>query len=86
VADAFADSAEFRKLYGSAVSNADIITAIYANVLDRAPDAGGFAHWKNALDSKALDVADLLVAFSESTENQLKVIGSLEAGYEFIVT
>lgn len=86
VADAFADSAEFKKLYGSAVSNTDIITAIYANVLDRAPDAGGFAHWKNGLDSKALDVADLLVAFSESTENQLKVIGSLEAGYEFIVT
>jgi len=86
VAEAFADSAEFKKLYGHAASNADIITAIYANVLDRAPDAGGFAHWKNALDSKALDVSDLLVAFSESTENQLRVIGSLEAGYEFIVS
>ncbi|WP_137171905.1 DUF4214 domain-containing protein [Massilia sp. HP4] len=85
-ADAFAGSAEFKKLYGHAASNADIITAIYANVLDRAPDAGGFAHWKNALDSKTLDVADLLVAFSESTENQLKVIGSLEAGYEFIIS
>jgi len=85
-ADAFAGSAEFKTLYGNAASNADIITAIYANVLDRAPDAGGFAHWKNALDTKALDVADLLVAFSESTENQLKVIGSLEAGYEFIVS
>ena len=86
VAHAFAGSSEFKSKYGAGASNADLITAMYANVLDRAPDAGGFAHWKNALDSKALDVADLLVAFSESGENQLKVIGALEAGYEFIVT
>jgi hypothetical protein len=28
----------------------------------------------------------MLVGFSESPENQVKVIGSLQAGYEFIVS
>ena len=86
VANAFAGSSEFKALYGAGAGSGDLVRAMYANVLDRAPDAEGFAHWTNALDSKALGVADLLVAFSESPENQLKVIGALEAGYEFIVT
>jgi hypothetical protein len=86
VADAFVHSDEFGKLVGSAASHADIITLFYANVLDRAPDAAGFAYWKAALDSRTATVADMLVGFSESPENQAKVIGSLEAGYEFIVT
>lgn len=86
VADAFVGSNEFRSLYGAAASNGAIVTALYANVLDRAPDAAGYAHWLGLLDSKALTVADVLVAFSESGENQIKVIGALEAGYEFIVT
>jgi len=85
VADAFVGSPEFREAYGATASNAAIVTALYANVLDRAPDAGGMAHWLGALDSKALTVADVLAGFSESAENQVKVIGSLQAGYEFIV-
>lgn len=86
VANAFVSSTEFRDLYGATASNGAIVTALYANVLDRAPDAGGYAHWLGLLDSKKLTVADVLVEFSESRENQIKVIGSLEAGYEFIVT
>lgn len=86
VADAFVHSPEFVKLAGPAATNADIITLLYANVLDRAPDAAGFAYWLDALDSRKATVADMLVGFSESTENQARVIGSLDAGYEFIVT
>lgn len=86
VADAFVHSAEFGKLAGAAATNADIVTLLYANVLDRAPDAAGFAYWKQALDSKTITVADMLVGFSESPENQVKVVGSLQAGYEFIVS
>lgn len=86
VADAFVHSAEFGKLAGAAATNADIVTLLYANVLDRAPDAEGFAYWKQALDSKTITVADMLVGFSESPENQVKVVGSLQAGYEFIVS
>jgi len=86
VADAFVHSQEFSTLYGVAPSNGALVTALYANVLDRAPDAGGYAHWVGALDSKALTLAEVLVDFSESAENQAKVVGSLQAGYEFIVS
>ncbi|WP_183407291.1 DUF4214 domain-containing protein [Massilia aurea] len=86
LADAFVHSAEFGELVGPKASNADIVTLLYENVLDRAPDATGFAYWMDALDSKEMTVADVLVGFSESPENQAKVIGSLQAGYEFIVT
>ncbi|MGF6274687.1 serralysin [Massilia sp. UYP11] len=86
VADAFVHSPEFGKLAGAGAAHADIITMFYANVLDRAPDAAGFAYWKAALDTRAITVTDLLIGFSESPENQAKVIGSLQAGYEFIIT
>jgi len=85
VAAHFVASAEFRQLYGAGASNGEIVTALYRNVLDRDPDAGGLAHWVGALDGRTLDMAGLLVAFSESAENQLKVVGSLEAGYEFTI-
>lgn len=85
VANAFVDSPEFKKLYGTSPSNTEVVTAFYANVLDRAPDAGGLAFWLGALNAKQATVAEVLVQFSESTENQLQVIGSLQAGYEFII-
>ena len=86
VAQAFVGSAEFRGLYGAAATDAAIVTAIYANVLDRAPDAAGLAYWVGALKRDDVTMADVLVGFSESAENQAQVIGSLQAGYEFIVT
>lgn len=83
VAQAFVDSPEFRTLYGPAPSHADIVTAFYANVLDRAPDADGFAFWMGALDSGMADVASVLTGFSESGENQAQLLGVMQAGYEF---
>jgi len=85
VANAFVHSGEFRTLYGDAPTNGEIITAIYANVLDRAPDQAGFAWWLQALDSGAASVTDLLVGFSESAENQAQLIGALQQGYEFTI-
>ena len=86
VAQAFVDSPEFKSQYGAAPTDAALVTALYANVLDRAPDAAGFAHWLGALERNAITKADLVVQFSESVENQAQVVGSLQAGYEFIVT
>jgi hypothetical protein len=47
--DSFGTSAESAALYGTGDSNA-FITAIYNNVLSRAPDDEGKAFWVNALD------------------------------------
>lgn len=43
VANAFINSSVFKSLYGPAPTVAVVLTALYANVLYRAPDASGFA-------------------------------------------
>lgn len=54
--DSFGSSAESAALYTG--SNTDFITAIYTNVLNRAPDQAGLAYWVGKLDSKELTRAN----------------------------
>lgn len=63
----FANSAEFQALYGANAmtpANPALVTALYTNVLGRAPDAAGLAYWS----SQNLDAAQLLQAFAQSPE------------------
>lgn len=69
VAESFMNSAEFGVLYGAATTTEGLVTQFYTNVLDRAPDAGGLAYWAG-LAGNGTSLADILVAFSESTENR----------------
>lgn len=69
VAAGFTESQEFRALVGAAPSNADVVTLLYRNVLDREPDQGGFAFWLDVLESGRDDLAGVLASFSESAEN-----------------
>lgn len=76
MASGFAASDEFRTLYGSNPSAAQLVTAIYSNVLHRAPDPDGYAFWLGALNGGA-PVSALLGAFSESPENTAQVAATL---------
>ncbi|WP_279222900.1 DUF4214 domain-containing protein [Stutzerimonas kunmingensis] len=79
VAQSFVDSIEFGARYGTQVSNEQLITNFYLNVLDRSPDPGGYAYWQTQMRS-GLSEADVLGLFAESTENQIRVIGALDEG------
>jgi len=79
VAQTFVTSAEFALRYG-APANAQFVTQLYANVLHRAPDAGGLAFHTGNLDAGAIDRAGLLAQFSESAENQAALIGAIQDG------
>lgn len=79
VAQSFIGSEEFHDLYGAAPNHQDLVQLLYQNVLDRAPDAGGLSYWTAQLNS-GMSEADLLVAFSESTENQANVVGAIDHG------
>ena len=68
-AGGFADSQEFRDLYGAAPSHAEVVALFYRNVLDREPDGEGYAFWLDVLDSGRASVAGVLASFSESNEN-----------------
>lgn len=74
VASSFIASTEFQNLYGKTLSSTDFVTRLYANVLDRAPDAAGLNHWVSALESRLLSREQVLISFSESAENKVRTI------------
>ncbi|AWG45976.1 MULTISPECIES: DUF4214 domain-containing protein [unclassified Massilia] len=80
VATSFVNSSEFAQKYGT-TSDAQFVDALYQNVLHRAPDAAGYDFWLQALHGTSR--AQLLVDFSESTENQAQIIGMIQNGIEY---
>jgi hypothetical protein len=84
VADSFLRSAEFANLMGSAnPDNKQFLSKLYANILHRTPDQAGYDYWIDVLN-KGADRAEVLAGFSEGTENQAQVIGSIKMGFDYI--
>ncbi len=79
IAQAFINSAEFKTLYGSSVSDGVFLTALYRNVLHRDPDTGGFAYWLDLM-SKGVARKTVLIQFSESPENVSQTRSRIESG------
>jgi Ca2+-binding RTX toxin-like protein len=65
-AGGFVGSAEFQNTYG-ALSDAEFVTTLYRNVLDREPDARGLARWTGDL-ANGVSRADVVIGFSEGQE------------------
>ncbi|MBY0454950.1 MAG: DUF4214 domain-containing protein [Burkholderiaceae bacterium] len=83
VATEFTKSAEFIGLYPSKPTNTQLVTQFYANVLHRDPDAAGLAYHVGGLDTGRTTVSQVLVDFSESTENQANLIGVIGNGFDY---
>lgn len=83
VADGFASSTEFQDLYGTAPSSREIIDRFYKNVLHREGEKAGVDHWTGVLDAKAATVAEVLIGFSESPENQAALVGVISNGISY---
>lgn len=84
MAKEFIKSAESVKLYGSNPTTSEFVTNLYYNVLHRAPEAGGFNFWVDAIDHQGATREHLLAFFSESPENQAQVIGSIQNGMTYV--
>ena len=67
VADGFVRSPQFRATYSDDLSDGDFVTLLYNNVLDRAPDAQGFARWTGELADGATR-AEVVLGFSQSPQ------------------
>ena len=81
VALRFIDSTEFRTQYGSSPTNAEFLTRVYSNVLDRIPDDDGLAWWVNAMNTDITKTwGKVLADFSESAENQANVASLIAEG------
>lgn len=72
LAEVFVASPEYQDRYGD-TSDAEFVTLLYRNALDREPEAAGQAFWTDGLASGRLDRDDVVLAFSESAEHVAKV-------------
>ncbi|GAB2851331.1 hypothetical protein GCM10027277_19510 [Pseudoduganella ginsengisoli] len=85
VASGFVSSDEFAARYGGAnPTNIDFISKLYNNILHRAPEQTGFEYWLDVLTRNLSPRAQVLADFSESSENQAMVIGSITNGVHYI--
>jgi hypothetical protein len=66
IAGGFMNSSEFISKYGNS-TNTQFVTQLYANILDRSPDAAGLNYWMTELNS-GLSRQTALVGFADSTE------------------
>lgn len=69
VSSFFSTSAEFEAIYGD-TTDAEFVTLVYQNVLDRDPEPAGLAYWKGRLQAGTITRGNLMVAFSESAEGR----------------
>ena len=83
IATYIASSAEFQNLYGS-LDPVAFIWALYANVLNRAPDAQGLTYWLAMLTQGVLGRGTALMSFSESAEYQQRTFGMIDATLGYI--
>jgi hypothetical protein len=83
MAAGFTASPEFKQLYGSAPTKDQLIKAMYANTLNRAPDAEGYSFWMDALN-KGLSTEAMLLFFADSPENRLQTKPATALGIEYI--
>lgn len=82
VARGFIQSSEFVARYGSAPSDQEFVTGLYQNVLHRQPDQGGASFWTGKLHD-GIGRSEVLMAFSESPENQAALIGQIGNGISY---
>jgi hypothetical protein len=86
----FNDQDETRDTYASDLSNGEFITAVYDNVLGRAPDDEGFEFWVPTLDQGILTrdtfiLSILAGANREPTENDSpQLVANLLADQEYL--
>lgn len=80
LADAFLAAPEFSQKYGANPTNTAFVTALYTNVLGRAPDQTGLNYWIGQANAgEAHD--QLLVAFATSGENTALIGSHVANGY-----
>jgi hypothetical protein len=84
IATFFVNGLEFRNKYGQ-LDNHQFVDRLYQNILGRNGEPAGVAYWNWQLDDGHQNRAQVLYGFSESIENQAKVIGSIQYGIDYTV-
>ena len=83
IAGAFAGSGEFVGATAGK-SNGEVVEFMYANTLDRSPDADGLTYWTGRLDA-GLSRGDLLLEFSQSAEHYNLYANQIIGGIDVLI-
>jgi hypothetical protein len=73
MADAFINSSEFVATHGRMLSNTEFVDVLYYNILNRLGETAGINYWVDRLEA-GISRTDLLLAFSESSENKENIV------------
>ena len=85
IAQSFIDSQEFITRYGPNLTDEGFVKALYANTLNRAPDADGLDYWVNDLETNPeMTRAGVLASFTESAENVTNTEPLMTLGVSFV--
>lgn len=76
MSDAFADSEEFVQTYG-ALTDAEFVSLVYENVMERQPDQEGLDFWIAEIEGP-LTRGDMMAYFADSTEYRNKTATATE--------
>ena len=68
IANSFVTSTEFTAKYGANPTNLDYVSALYQNVLGRAPEQSGLDYWVRRANA-GMSHQDILISFATSQEN-----------------
>ena len=83
VANGFMRSDEFKISYGDSPTSTQLVTRFYENILHRKPEQSGLDFWVGVLENKAASKEEVLVAISESAENQDGVAAIIGNGFTY---
>nr|WP_243480117.1 DUF4214 domain-containing protein [Orrella daihaiensis] len=84
VAQALAESTEFKQLYGTP-SEEQLVEELYEAILNRSPDAEGLAYWTEALVVHGATEGELIVSLLTSAESQSASTSQVSSGGLFVV-
>ncbi|MDQ7090645.1 MAG: DUF4214 domain-containing protein [Methylococcales bacterium] len=79
VSNDISTAAEYQALYPSALSSNDFITAIYTNLLGRAPDVSGRDFWVNQLDQGGMTKDEAIIRMIEGAKANTEPQGLKDA-------
>jgi hypothetical protein len=83
VAEGFINSAEFKSVYGENPTDAELISKLYQNILNREGETAGIDYWLGQLGS-GVSRAQVLANFSESPENVQGVAPAISDGIWYV--
>jgi hypothetical protein len=77
VAQSFADQSEYTDIYAG-MTNAQVVSTVYGNVLDRAADSDGAAYWESELANGNIAVNQLVQAVVAAAKEDVNGLGDNE--------